>query len=212
MISLTTALEGVYTLWPRDAEPRKVAAIDFVTGNHQNVLRPGELLRSIHLPAKALSKRFAFRRASLTHLGRSAIIVIGTQSPGGCDLLLTVTAATVRPVQLRFDRVPSTSALREALDAAIPDADYFDDVHGAAHYKRHLTYYFAEQIRAELGKERRDELLHQRQDNLGRAGSWPVPAYLSARPGMLRRQERLRCRATAGRAQFGSTARRSTVA
>jgi CO/xanthine dehydrogenase FAD-binding subunit len=36
------------------------------------------------------------------------------------------------------------------LDAAIPEADYFDDVHGAAHYKRHLTYYFAEQIRAEL--------------------------------------------------------------
>ena len=58
----------------------------------------------------------------------------------------------MRPVQLRFDRVPSTSALREVLDAAIPDADYFDDVHGAAHYKRHLTYYFAEQIRAELGQ------------------------------------------------------------
>ena len=150
LISLTTALEGVYTLWPRDAEPRKVAAIDFVTGNHQNVLRPGELLRSIHLPTKALSKRFAFRRSSLTHLGRSAIIVIGTQSPGACDLVLTVTAATVRPVQLHFDRVPSTSALREVLDAAIPEADYFDDVHGAAHYKRHLTYYFAEQIRAEL--------------------------------------------------------------
>jgi CO/xanthine dehydrogenase FAD-binding subunit len=152
LISLTTALEGVYTLWPRDAEPRKVAAIEFVTGNHQNVLRPGELLRSIHLPAKALSKRFAFRRGSLTHLGRSAIVVIGTQSPGACDLVLTVTAATVRPVQLHFDRVPSTSALREALDAAIPEADYFDDVHGAAHYKRHLTYYFAEQIRAELGQ------------------------------------------------------------
>jgi CO/xanthine dehydrogenase FAD-binding subunit len=115
-------------------------------------LRPGELLRSIHLPAKALSKRFAFRRASLTHLGRSAIVVIGTQSPGACDLVLTVTAATVRPVQLHFDRVPSTSALREVLDAAIPESDYFDDVHGAAHYKCHLTYYFAEQIRSELGQ------------------------------------------------------------
>ena len=32
----------------------------------------------------------------------------------------------------------------------IPEADYFDDVHGSAVYKRHLTYYFAEQIRAEL--------------------------------------------------------------
>ena len=49
-----------------------IQAIDFVTGNHANVLRPGELLRSIKIPAAALSKRFAFRRASLTHLGRSS--------------------------------------------------------------------------------------------------------------------------------------------
>jgi CO/xanthine dehydrogenase FAD-binding subunit len=150
LISLTASLEGVYTLWPRGAEPRKVAAIDFVTGDHQNVLAPGELLRSIHLPARALAKRFAFRRASLTHLGRSAAIVIGTQTPGTDDLVLTVTAATVKPVQLRFDCVPSSRDLREMLDAVIPDEDYFDDVHGSAPYKRHLTYYFAEQIRVEL--------------------------------------------------------------
>jgi CO/xanthine dehydrogenase FAD-binding subunit len=53
-------------------------------------------------------------------------------------------------MQLRFDRVPSEQALCEALDAAIRDVDYFGDVHGSASYKRHLTYYFAEQIRAEL--------------------------------------------------------------
>jgi hypothetical protein len=40
--------------------------------------------------------------------------------------------------------------LRETILATIPEADYFDDVHGSARYKRHLTYYFAEQIRAEL--------------------------------------------------------------
>jgi CO/xanthine dehydrogenase FAD-binding subunit len=150
MITLTTALEGVYTLWPRDGKPRAVAALDFVTGNHMNVLAPGELLRSIHLPASALSKRFAFRRSSLTHLGRSAVLMIGTQSANGDDLLLTVTAATIRPMQLRFDRVPTADKLRHAIDAHIADADYFDDVHGSAAYKRHLTYYYAEQIRAEL--------------------------------------------------------------
>jgi CO/xanthine dehydrogenase FAD-binding subunit len=150
MISLTASLEGIYTLWPRGAAPRKVAAVDFVTGNHANVLQPGELLRSIHLPARALAKRFAFRRASLTHLGRSAIIVIGTQRQGAGDLLLTVTAATSKPYQLRFDHVPDSRTLREAIFATIPEADYFDDVHGSALYKRHLTYYFAEQVRAEL--------------------------------------------------------------
>jgi CO/xanthine dehydrogenase FAD-binding subunit len=150
MISLAASLEGVLTLWPRHGQPRKMRVVDFVTGNHQNELAPGELLRSIHLPAGALEKRFAFRRNSLTHLGRSAALIIGTQRRGGGDLLLTITAATARPIQIHFDRLPSVSDLRRAIDSAIRDADWFDDVHGSAPYKRHLTYYYAEQIRAEL--------------------------------------------------------------
>jgi CO/xanthine dehydrogenase FAD-binding subunit len=154
MITLTTALEGIYTLWPRGAAPRQVAAVDFVTGNHANVLGPGELLRSIRLPAKALTRRFAFRRSSLTHLGRSAAFLIGTRGASGGDFLLTVTAATPRPVQLRFDRIPSADELRRALDARIPGDGYFADVHGSPAYRRRVTYYYAEQIRAELGAAR----------------------------------------------------------
>jgi CO/xanthine dehydrogenase FAD-binding subunit len=150
MITLTVALEGVYTLWPRGAAPRQVAAIDFVTGNHANVLQGGELLRSIRLPVAALTKRFAFRRSSLTHLGRSAAFLIGTCGAGGRDFLLTVTAATPRPVQLRFDRVPSADELRHALDMRIPTGGYFADVHGSPAYRRRVTYYYAEQIRTEL--------------------------------------------------------------
>jgi CO/xanthine dehydrogenase FAD-binding subunit len=150
MISLTTALEATYTLWPRDGKPRKVAALDFVAGNHKNVLAQGELLRSIHLPASALQKRFAFRRSSLTHLGRSAALLVGTRAKDEAGFLLTVTAATARPMQLGFDRFPSAEALRQAISKTIKDADWFDDVHGSAAYKRHLTYYYAEQIRSEL--------------------------------------------------------------
>jgi CO/xanthine dehydrogenase FAD-binding subunit len=150
MISLTVSLEGIYTLWPRGGKPHKVTALDFVTGNHKNVLEPGELLRSIHLPAGALEKRFAFRRNSLTHLGRSAALIVGTRPKTGDDFLLTIMAATAKPVQLHFDRLPSAGALRRAIDAAVKESDWFDDVHGSAPYKRHLTYYYAEQIRAEL--------------------------------------------------------------
>jgi len=152
MISLAAALEGVCTLWPRDAAPRTVSAVDFVTGNHTNVLRPGELLRSIFLPASALTRRAALRHASLTKLGRSAALVIGTRDPVRQDLLLTITAATPRPVQLRFAEVPSAEMLREAIDARISADGYFADVHGSVAYKRHLTYHFAERIRAELGE------------------------------------------------------------
>jgi CO/xanthine dehydrogenase FAD-binding subunit len=152
MISLTVALEGVCTLWPRDAASREVAAVDFVTANNANILQRGELLRSIHLPAAALSKRHAFRQASLTHLGRSAALLIGTQSKGSDDFLLTVTAATPRPVQLRFAHMPSALELRRAIDARLPADGYFNDVHGSAPYKQHLTHYFAEEIRAELAQ------------------------------------------------------------
>jgi CO/xanthine dehydrogenase FAD-binding subunit len=157
MISLVAALEGRCTLWPRDGAPREVPAVDFVTGDHANVLRPGELLRMVHLPASALMKQAVFRQASLTKLGRSAVLLVGTSDPARQDLLLTITAATPRPVQLGFDAIPSAEALRQAIDARIPADGYFADVHGGAAYKRHLTFHFAEQIRAELaGPETRE--------------------------------------------------------
>ncbi|MFL9911392.1 FAD binding domain-containing protein [Paraburkholderia sp. RL17-337-BIB-A] len=151
MISLVTALEGTLTLWPRNGTARTVSALDFVTGNHQNILHAGELLRSIHLPATALARRYALRRASLVKLGRSAALLIGTRGSDG-DLLITITASTPRPVQLAFADIPTPDELRRAIASAIPDDDYFDDVNGLPEYRRHLTYYFAEQIRAELAQ------------------------------------------------------------
>ena len=152
MISLTVALEATYTLWPRGGPARKCPAVDFVTGNHSNILAAGRVAPQHPHPASALSKRFAFRHASLTQLGRSAALLIGTQNEAADDLMLTITAATPWPMQLRFERLPSAMALRRAIDERIPTDGYFDDVHGTPAYKRHLTYYFAEQIRAELAQ------------------------------------------------------------
>jgi CO/xanthine dehydrogenase FAD-binding subunit len=150
MISLTAALEGICTLWPRGGKPRDVPVIEFVTGNHANVLAPGELLRSIHLPATALKKTFAFRRFSLTHLGRSDVLLIGTKCREKGTFLLTITAATLRPVQLQFKNLPPAEELKQAIDGAVPFSLYLDDTHGSPPHRKHLTYYFAEQIREEL--------------------------------------------------------------
>ncbi len=151
LIALTVALEAQYTLWPREGEPRTVRAADFVLGDHCNVLRPGELLRGVTIPGSSLVKRYAFRRATLTHLGRSAAVLIGTQTPGSSDLMLTITAATPRPVQLYFPIAPDAASLSHAIQAEVADDAFFDDVNGTPAYKRHLTYLFAEQIRRELG-------------------------------------------------------------
>jgi len=150
MISLTAALEGVCTLWPRNGIERQIAVVDFVTGNHENVLAPGELLRSILLPGHALRKQFAFRRFTLTHLGRSEVLLIGTRCPAHGEFVLTITAATLRPVQLTFAGIPAAAELKRVIDDAAPFSLYLDDPHGSPAHRRHLTYYFAEQIRSEL--------------------------------------------------------------
>jgi CO/xanthine dehydrogenase FAD-binding subunit len=150
MISLTVALEGTYILRLRDGSERRVAAEEFVTGNNQNILQPGDLLRSIELPITALQKHTSFRRMSLTHLGRSTALLIGTLSPQDGTFMLTVSASTKRPIRLSFDHMPNVRSLRERLRGTIPDSMYHDDVHGAPDYRKHLTYHFAEEIRAEL--------------------------------------------------------------
>jgi CO/xanthine dehydrogenase FAD-binding subunit len=150
MISLTAALEGVCTLWPQNGKPREVTVVDFITGMHTNALQKGELLRSILLPTSALRKRAAMRQVSLTKFGRSAALIIATVGDDGQDFLLTVSAATPRPVHLRFARTPSATELHSAIDRRLPPDAWFNDVHGSAPYKRHITFYLAEQIRAEL--------------------------------------------------------------
>src|SRR6202048_4238948 len=72
MISLTAALGGVCTVWKDDGGEQKVRAPDFVTGNQNNVLTSGDLLREIAIPLAALKRRAAFRQISLTPVGRSA--------------------------------------------------------------------------------------------------------------------------------------------
>ena len=119
MISLAAGLEGICTIVGSDGSERRVAIEDFVTGNHQNVLRPGDLLRKIDLPSSSLRKRSAFRRISLTHLGRSAALLIGTLDPHDDVFMLTVSASTERPLRFEFPQIPGADELRATIDREI---------------------------------------------------------------------------------------------
>ena len=150
MISLTTALDGMCTIWRPDGTDRRVAAIDFVSGPQYNALAPGELLRAIELPVSALRQRAAFRQIALSPLGRSAALLIGTLAPESGAFTLTVTASTPRPVRVSFPVLPAAASLHDSIEAAIPATGYFDDVHGAPAWRRHMTLQLAEEIRREL--------------------------------------------------------------
>ncbi len=150
MISLAAALDGVCAVWTTDGSERSVAVTDFVLAPRHNALKEGELLRAIDLPVAALRRRTAFRQISLSPLGRSGALIIGTHAPEGGGFAINVTAATPRPVQLRFSAIPSTRELRDALEAAIPQDRYYDDLHGAPAWRRQVTLQLAEETRDEL--------------------------------------------------------------
>jgi CO/xanthine dehydrogenase FAD-binding subunit len=149
MISLTSALGGVCSIWQADGGERKIPVADFVTGNQSNVLEPGDLLRQIDIPLAALRRRSAFRQISLTPVGRSAALLIGSVSGDG-GFALTVTASTVRPMQISLARMPDAAELRETILQNISDDLYHNDVHGKPVWRKHMTLRLAEEIRAEL--------------------------------------------------------------
>ncbi|WP_050419265.1 FAD binding domain-containing protein [Bradyrhizobium tropiciagri] len=152
MISLTSALDGICTIWRADGGEHRIPVADFVTGNQRNVLAAGDLLRQVDIPLAALRRRSAFRQISLTPVGRSAALLIGSIDGNGA-LSLTVTASTVRPIKLSFADLPGREELRNAILQQIPEAAYHADVHGKPMWRKHMTLRLAEEIRSELATD-----------------------------------------------------------
>ncbi|MFJ4653645.1 FAD binding domain-containing protein [Nocardia sp. NPDC088792] len=149
LISLTAALDGEILLRSPVGVLRWVSVHEFITGAGKKVLRPGEVLRSVTIPAEALNRRTAFRQASLYGLGRSGALIIGTRDRAG-ELEITVTAATTRPIRVRFRNWPNAAELRTAIDSAVRPGEWFDDIHGLPEWRRHMALLLAEEIRREL--------------------------------------------------------------
>jgi len=148
MISLTAALDGSCTIWTPDGGERQVSVVDFIQRPERNGLARGELLRHIDFPIAALQRRTAFRQISLSPLGRSAALLIGTRVQDSGAFALTVTASTPRPVQLSFDAIPSCDTLQQEIERAI--TTYHNDAHGSPVWRRYMTLRLAEEIRSEL--------------------------------------------------------------
>lgn len=146
MTSLAAGLDADVVLWRADGRDEVLPAASFVTGNTTNVLRPGDVLRSVELSADALDSTVALRKIALSPLGRSGAVLVGRRTPDG-RFVLTVTAGTVRPCQLRFDAVPEAAELDVGVAAL---TEWFTDAHGAADWRRAVSRLLAEEIRAEL--------------------------------------------------------------
>ncbi|MBG6213754.1 MAG: FAD binding domain-containing protein [Cryobacterium sp.] len=146
MITLAVALDAELLVWRGDGSDEVVPAREFVTGDMTNVLAPNDVLRSIHVPLASLQARTAYRKIALSPLGRSGAVLAGLLLIDG-TFVLTVTAATLHPVQLRYPALPAAEVL--ARDISAIDC-WFTDAHGAADWRRAMGLLLGEEIRAEL--------------------------------------------------------------
>ena len=146
MTSLAAGLDADVLLWGPDGTDRRMPAAAFVTGNTTTALRPGEVLRAVEVAPEALASRTAYRKIALSPIGRSGVVLIGRRPPAG-GLVLTITAGTVRPVQLRYPSVPEPSVLRSDVEAV---DGWFSDAHGAADWRRAVSVVLGLEILDEL--------------------------------------------------------------
>nr|WP_225443594.1 FAD binding domain-containing protein [Lolliginicoccus lacisalsi] len=144
MIALAAALDATLTIWRPDGTNRATTVTELITGPRRTTLGPGEILRSIHLPATALRQDVALRRIAQAPLGRSGALLIGRATADG--YILAITAATDRPLLLGLD---SPAETRPAIDRITEDR-WYTDPHGAADWRKHVTTLLAEEIVSEL--------------------------------------------------------------
>jgi CO/xanthine dehydrogenase FAD-binding subunit len=154
MTSLFSALDAQALIWRADGSDVRVAVSELVTGNTTTSLEPGDVVRSLQIPARSLRSATAFRKIALSALGRSGAVIIGRLDPVDESFVLTVSAATVRPEQLRFPSLPTASELRAAIEGI---DTWFTDAHGAADWRLAVSVVLAEEIRIELAEQARPD-------------------------------------------------------
>jgi len=146
LVSLAAGLDGVALIWMPDGGERRHPVADLVTGNGTNSLQPGEVLRAVELPERALRSRALLRKIALAEHGRSGAVVTGRVDEDGAAVF-SVTAATWRPVVFRYPQLPDSAVLEEDIGAA---PGYYTDPLGAADWRRGVTGVLAQRIREEL--------------------------------------------------------------
>jgi CO/xanthine dehydrogenase FAD-binding subunit len=149
MTALAATLDGVAVVWPAGGGETRIPVADLVVGAQRTSLGPGDVLRAVELPAAALAARTALRKASLSALGRSAVLLGGRADPDGA-LTVAVTAARARPAVLRFPAPPSAAELDAAVLALEAGGPWYDDPHGTPAWRRAMTRRLAQEIREEL--------------------------------------------------------------
>lgn len=148
MVSLCVALDGIAVVWTPGGGHYRLPIQELVTGNGENVLAQGEVLRAVDLPEHALQARTAYRKMALADLGRSSAVLTGRVDSDG-SAVFSITAATLSPTVLRYPELPSPDRLRS--DVQTMDGFHSDQL-GVADWRRQVSAVLLEEALAELAQ------------------------------------------------------------
>ncbi len=146
MTSLFAGLGADALIWRADGTDERMPVASFVTGDGTNLLHPGDILRSLIVPASSLEARVAYRKIALSPIGRSGAVLLGRVETDGA-FTLTVSGATLHPEQLTYEVLPDASTLSSDVGAL---TSWFTDPHGATDWRRSVSVVLALEILEEL--------------------------------------------------------------
>lgn len=149
MIAMLSTLDATALVWTPDGGERRIAVADLVIDNQATSLAPGEVLRALDVPMRALTGRVALQKIALAELGRSGAVVTARVDADGVAVFV-VTAAVRRPRVIRFGRLPGAGELRDAVASA---PGFYTDPLGSADWRRGVSVVLAERVRQGFARE-----------------------------------------------------------
>jgi CO/xanthine dehydrogenase FAD-binding subunit len=132
-------LDARYEILPQSGAAFWVAARDFQTAARQTILKPGDVLRRIFIPAALLHWRVNYRRICVATAGLALSIGVAAHHPSTGEVRLAIAAAIPAPRLLAFQSLPTASELEASLQSQIPPTDWIADERASAAYRRHMT-------------------------------------------------------------------------
>lgn len=144
-------LDATYDIWSLDGTHFQVPAQDFQTGAKQTILKPGDLLRQIHIPAASLSWQVSYKRICVAMAGIAVAIVVAARNPKTDQVRFGIGASVPTPQLLEFPGIPSKSDLVATLDQQLPLHSFLNDETASAVYRRQVTQVLMVRSLTEMG-------------------------------------------------------------
>lgn len=129
-------LGAQYEILSPDGGSRWIPAQAFQTAARHTLLRPGEVMRRIHIPPDWLSWQADYRRLCLASAGIAVTIVVAARNPVTAALRYAIGGAIPAPILLE---IAATDEVESALEAAIAPTTWLNNVTGSAPYRRAMT-------------------------------------------------------------------------